>query len=493
MRNSNKNILFLFFGLFLAVTGVMAQSNLAFYPLEDHFNSSDFNPAFLYSPEKFTFSIFPFGGSSITFNNQQVIKELVKQSLHGITSDDDYKNVINSITNRSYFNQNVESILVSFTLRSRFGFFNFQIKENQNFSAAVKGELSNFIFSKNIASATIDRIQDLPSQAMHYREYSFGYSLPGHGQKFTWGIRPKIYFGKAAFFSGLYGSIQKKSSDYTLHVGGKVKLSIPMSSSSTAQDTTSAVALGGKNLMNYLLNSGNPGFGIDLGFKYRITPQLTISMSALDLGKIDWNTNLNSKIFDGEYPISKKKVNSKVYENGTEIITKNFKNYSFSDSISNIFNQYLDTTKFSGKMPVKIFGGIKYRLNQKVSISLTDRYIYLKNLNSNSFALIFDIDLNKDLSISTGYSVISNSYSNLPLAILLKKDFGQFYIGSDNILSFIIPSISDFAGFTFGTCFYIFRRKNSSGSKSVDFPFYRAKNPRRDQKTGLILKESIDL
>jgi len=468
----------------ILLIGIMgkAQPNMALYPFDGHFNSSGFNPAFLYSREKFTFSMIPFGGISIGYNNQEVIKDLVTGTLQGITSDEDYKKVLKSITDRTSFNQDIESILLTFTLRSSLGFFNFQIKENQSFSVAAKGELTSFVFNTNIQSATINRIQNLPAQAMHYREYSLGYSLPSRNRKFTAGIRPKIYYGKAAFFSGLSGLIQRDSSDYFLKAGGKVKLSIPMTQTYSNGKYESTLSLSGKNTMNYVLNRGNPGFGIDLGFNYSITPDLSLSMSVLDLGKIEWKSNLNSKVFEGEYPIPSQKVTPNVTG---DIITKNI-TYAFSDSISNIFGQSIDSTEFSNSMPVTIYAGIKHQINPRLNISLIDRYVYLKNMNYNSMSFMVGYDINKELSVSTGYCVISNSYANLPLAFLYKMDFGQMYIGTDNLLSFIIPSASDFAGISFGTCFYLFKNYDSRNSISGDYPFYKPKKPRRNPTTGLI-------
>ena len=137
-------------------------------------------------------------------------------------------------------------------------------------------------------------------------------------------------------------------------------------------------------------------------------------------------------------------------------------------------------------MPVTIYAGIKHQINPRLNISLIDRYVYLKNMNYNSMSFMVGYDINKELSVSTGYCVISNSYANLPLAFLYKMDFGQMYIGTDNLLSFIIPSASDFAGISFGTCFYLFKNFDSKNSISGDYPFYKPKNPRRNPKTGLI-------
>ena len=101
----------------ILLIGLMCKSqpNMALYPLEEHFNSSGFNPAFLYSREKYTFSMIPFGGTSIGYNNQEVIKDLVTGTLKGITSDDDYKKGFKSITDRTSFNQDIESCFYDFS------------------------------------------------------------------------------------------------------------------------------------------------------------------------------------------------------------------------------------------------------------------------------------------------------------------------------------------------------------------------------------------
>ena len=485
----NKRI-YLFLALIvLAVLGSKAQPNLAFYPLEEQFNAASFNPAFLHSKEKFSFSIFPFGGTSIGYNNQQIIKSLVKQTLSGISSDDDYKKVLQSLTDRSTFTQDLESTLLTFTARLKSGNFNFRIKEIENFSTSLKGQLTSFIFNNDIQSAVIGQIQDLPAQAMHYREYSLGYSLPFRNHKFSAGIRAKIYFGKAAIVSGLSGSIHTISNNYILRAGGKINLSIPMAQTSQNGESTTTLSLSGSNTMDYLMKSGNTGFGADLGIKYTINPNLVFSLSVIDLGRIDWKTNLNSKVFDGEYSISKRNISSNMSGNGTETITKNFRNSSFADSIPNIFRQTFDTTRFTTSLPVNIYAGIKYRISPKITINLVDRYMLLKKLNYNSFAFMASFEMNKILSVSTGYATISKSYANVPLAILFHEDWGQMFVGTENLLAFIIPSHSDFAGISFGTCFYLFKNRNLSKSLSDDYPFYRQKSPRRNQNSGLIVKE----
>jgi len=487
---SKRKLVFLAFMLVMVILG-RAQSSLALYSFEDQFYSSNFNPAFLTSPNKFTLSIFPLGGTSIGYNNQRIIQQMVSKILSGSISDKDYKDILKSLDERSSFNQNAESSLLSFTYRSNIGFFNFRIKENESFSAIIRGDFTDFIIKPGIQSAVINQIQNVPAQVMHYREYSLGYALPSNGHKFSAGIRAKLYFGKASFFSGISGSIFHDQSDkYVLNTWGKTNISIPVLKIFNSDGTLNTDSVLNKTkTINYLMNSGNPGVGVDLGINYRINSDLTFSMSIIDLGKIYWKSNLNSKSFNGEYTFETGSVKPDFTDAGIPTITKTNGKGSFIDSISTIFDLKIDSSTFSKPLPVTIYTSLKYQLNPSLKICLVDRYVILKNMNYNSYSLTASYNVNKKLSVSTGYAIIGNSYFNIPLAFLLKKDFGQIYIGTDNLAGLFLPSISEYASFTFGTCFYLFRKRNLSKTTTKELPFYHPRKILKYQNNGLILKE----
>ena len=76
--NGKHLILMLLLALVLIFKG-KAQTNMSFYPIENQFNSSSYNPAFLTSDAQFTFSIFPLAGTNIGFkqskgNSKSVLK-----------------------------------------------------------------------------------------------------------------------------------------------------------------------------------------------------------------------------------------------------------------------------------------------------------------------------------------------------------------------------------------------------------------------------------
>lgn len=477
---------------FLTLSPAKAQMNIAFYPLEEQFNAYSFNPAFLNPQNRFTFSIFPLAGIGIGYNNQEAVKQLVTKFLQGNTTDQDYRDLLQSLANRSTFNQTLETTLLTFSYKSSLGNFNFRIRENENFSIAMKGNLTNFVFKDGIQQAEVGVPQDLPAQGIHYREYSVGYSLPEKNRKFTAGIRAKLYFGKGAFSSGLSGIIKKDAANYLLHASGKILISVPeVNSVNPDGSVNSASYFGGSKTFAYLMNRGNTGVGIDLGFKYEPTPDLSFSASVTDVGKINWKTNLNSKNLSGEYPISESTVTSFNSTSGRVFITKINGNGAIADSITNLFAIDYDHSPFTLRMPVSIYSGIKYRLSPSVNLNFTNRYLVLKNMNYNSLAVTSDVEVSRHLSVNAGYAMISNSWFNIPVAVLFKSEFGQIYAGTDNLAAFFAPSVSEFAGFSFGMCFNLFRKNETPENYSKYFPFFKHRRIRSDSN-GLLIGESAD-
>ncbi len=489
-RQESKRVLLILTLLSVIIFKSKAQSNMTFYSIENHFNSSAYNPSFLTSDAQFTFSIFPLAGTNLGFNNQKEIQDLMSKLLSGINKDTEYVDILKSMVNRPTFNQKFECELLTFTYRSHFGFLNFRIMENVAFSASIKGPVSEFMILPEIQNVVVDQAQNVPAQIMHYREYSVAYSMPHENRKLSAGIRAKLYFGKSVFSSEISGAIRNTEGTYALKTWGKGYTSMPEEKSINADGTITSIP-GVSSIGSYIMNSGNPGVGVDLGFKYKITPKLSVSMSVIDLGKIFWKTNLNSKIFDGEYKFKDTSITHRLI-NGVETITKTSDSVSFTNSFSNVFQLTNVGSRFSTSLPVTVFGGLNYQIKPTVKISLVDRFIRLKDMNHNSFSILANFDVSKKLTVNTGYSIIGHAFNNIPLALLFNRDFGQIYIGTDNLLAFVVPSISQFSGITFGTCFYLFRKRKLYDSPTEEVPFYKPKKVKKVRSDGRILKEYTD-
>ena len=489
----NKYLLLIMIMLSAFLFQGKAQTGMAFYPIESQFNSSGFNPAFLTSEGQFTFSIFPLAGSNVGYNNQKEIQSLVNKLLSGINKDTEYIDLVKSMVDKPTYSQKLETDLLSFTYRTKDGFFNFRVAENASFSASVQGPVSLFTIKPEVKSLVVGQVQTVPALIMHYREYSVAYSTPANHKKLSAGIRAKLYFGKAAFSSGISGSVEDVAGNYYLRMKGLGKMSIPESSLQSSDGSiVTTPSLSGTSVPKYLMNSGNPGFGVDLGIKYKISPKFSFTMSIIDLGKINWKNNLNSKNFSGEYLLKGSSVRP-ITENGVYKIYKTSDSISFTEKITSLFKVFPNSSRFSTRMPATFYAGLNYQVNPAIKINLTERFIQLKTMNLNSFSLTANFELNKKFTINSGFAAIGNLYDNMPLAILYNPDFGQIYLGTDNFLSFLKPSISEYSSLSFGICFYLFRKRNLYDPPTEDYPYHRPKKVKKVKNSGRIMQEYDEL
>ena len=466
-----------------------SQTGFEFYPLENQYNSSSYNPAFLSSIGQFTFSVFPFAGTSLGYNNQNEVQQLVKKLISGTNKEVEYIDLAKIMVDRPTYNQRLENELLSFTYRAKDGFWNFRISENAFFSASVNGPVSLFMIKPEVKSVAVGLIQKVPALILHYREYSVGYSTPEDHRNLSLGIRAKLYYGKAAFSSGISGSVNELGGTYYLKMIGTGKMSMPESNTMNDDGSiTTTPSLSGSSVGKYLMNSGNPGFGIDLGAKYQFTSKFSASASIIDLGAINWKKNLNSKNFNGDFFFKSWSIQPSV-ENGIRMITKTADSISFTDDVSSLFKVKPSNRPFSTPMPVTFYAGLNYTLTPMVQLNLTDRFIRIKRMNHNSFSMTANIELSKRFTLNTGFATIGNAYDNIPLALLYNPDFGQIYFGTDNLLSLIAPESSEYTGFSFGMCFYIFRKRDLYEKPTDDFPYRRPKKVKKVENTGRIQQE----
>jgi len=465
------------------------QTALEFYPIENQYNSYKYNPAFLSSEGQFTLSIFPFAGISLGYNNQQEIQQLVKKLLSGLNQDEEYIDLVKIMVDRPTYNQRLESELLSFTYRAKEGFWNFRVSDIASFSASLQGPVSLFMIKPEVRSVEIGKVQNVPALIIHYREYSIGYSFPNYHKSLSLGFRAKLYYGKSVFSSSISGSVKELGGTYYLKMNGTGRMSVPETSSQNSNGTiTTTPSLAGSSIQEYMMNSGNPGFGIDLGAKYRFTPKISASLSIIDLGAINWKTNLNSKNFDGNFLFKSWSVQPSEL-NGVKILSKTADSISFTDNVSSLFTVKPSNSTFSTPMPTSFYAGLNYQINPAIKLNLTERFVRIKSLNHNSFSLTANFDLSKRFTLNTGFAAIGNAYNNIPVALLFKPDFGQIYVGTDNLLSVLAPESSEFVGFSFGMCLYIFRKRDLYKSPTDDFPYHRPKKVKKVQNSGRIQQE----
>lgn len=461
--------------IFLLAQGGQAQSNLVFYNSNDQFNAPNLNPAFLISQKKFILSFFPVSGMSVGYNNQKVINDMIFNVLQGNQSTDQFKELFRSMLNLGLFYQRMEVPLFNFGYNSDNGSFNFRIKDNMRLMTDLKGEISNFLANDNSLSVTLDKPQTFPIHAMYYREYSLGYAKEIIKNALSIGFRAKAYFGKFSLISNVQGLASLSTdNNYYFQTSNQLELSFP---SEIKQDNngnlTSINAENNFSIGNFLFNSNNLGFGFDIGFDYQISSDFKFSGSVIDIGKINWKSNLNSMDYIGKYQFPSEYINFAESDAQRLVRTEDYP--ASTEDIPELFKINVNPSAYTTTMPMTIFTAFEYWVNSELKFGIVNRYISLKDLSYNCIQVNGEFNLKKNLKLISGYGIQGNSFVNVPLAILYNLTGGQFFIGTDNCLSYLIPKLSDYSGVSFGATIFLFNR-NKDNKRTIDYlPFFEWK------------------
>lgn len=447
-----------------------AQSNLAMFNSGNQSISSDYNPAKLLGQEQYSLGVFPFAGMNVAYNNQAVINRMLRNVLRGDTTQSAYRDVFKGLVSHGLFTQRFETSLFQFGYNHRVGSFHFRVRDVEQMMIDFKGNFTDFILNQSATTLFLNQSQFLPATALHYREYSLAFARELVEKRLSVGVRAKLYFGKAAFVSDIYGALNLKNDTFRLNTTGMLKLSAPVRTVINDREVLQPFETNPDfSVSGYLFNSKNPGTGLDLGIVYTPNEQVSISASLLDLGIIHWKTDLQALLLKGEIALD----DDLVSVSGTNAITKG---PGFAEEVEDNFDLFkVDSAsqRFSTPLPVHIYAGIQYKHNANLSFGIVNRYIYLKNLAQNSLMFSVNYLFSEKVSLNTGYSVIGNSYFNIPFGLVYTWESGHSFIGTDNLFSLLLPSLSDFTGIAFGTSFYLFRKKIKYRKAQEYLPFYR--------------------
>lgn len=150
------------------------------------------------------------------------------------------------------------------------------------FNLAVYGNAGSHKFDDNTAD-----FSNLNIDAIHYREYSIGYSYK-YNDQWSFGLTAKYLYGMER--------VQTKNSSLKLHTD---PINYALTTSGSFLVNTSGVSgmlSGGEDIHSdaktYLLGLKNTGFGADIGVAYKPIEKLRVEFSANDIGYIKWKTDV---------------------------------------------------------------------------------------------------------------------------------------------------------------------------------------------------------
>jgi len=274
---------------------------------------------------------------------------------------------------------------------------------------------------------------------------------------------------KTSLIQTMYFGVNKKANNQ-LNVGYRIKLYSGIANAESVGNSGTYYATEGQNnyylhhfnaidisghssgfnkaaTSNYYLKkflfSGNYGPGIDLGFTYKYSDNLTFSGSLLDLGFIYYTTDINGYKIKGSYN----------YEGATLV----FPETGFIDYWKAIKKEFKDKLKsekdnhdYLSVRPVTLYASMKYGLGN-LSKQSCENFLNLKQAHTSFLGLtgfaqyqpvkihvgisaFFEKKWSKSFYTKLNYTVDNFSYSSIGAGLALNLGRLQLYVSGDNLL-----------------------------------------------------------
>lgn len=331
--------------------------------------------------------------------------------------------------------------------RHRSDYFTFNITERAVAYQIVPGDLAGMAVYGNgpFIGETVP-FNGLRTGAYHLREYALGYSRK-LDPYLAVGIRAKLMFGKAGASTGRSRLSVRTADDnfgLVLNADYTVNSSFPYTINFGQDSIPDGIEFDPEDLdpVQYMLNRGNPGLGVDLGLIYRYNEKTTLSASLLDVGILRWRTDLNNITGTGDYAYDGADLTS-------QLVSADFLEEAI-DSILSSLDVVASEEPYSYVLPAQLFLGGSYQYSETFSFGVVNRNVLFRSKLHSSFTLSATAGLANRFLATLSWSYLNNSLKNVGVGIAYHGNGFQLHAVTDNLLGYLYPFNTRNIGIRFG-------------------------------------------
>lgn len=430
----NKIIISIFATLF--ATTLLGQTSMSFYHLgRTTFQNTSLNPAWV--PEGRLFIGLPaLSGIHVHLNNKLSYSEVfTKENTGSVELDKDkiLTNLQSQNLTSAHLNVSLFHVGVKLPAGAFISFF-----ANERLEADVLYPKKLLEFGLNGSDGFLDdevKIGNTGLVASHFREIGIGYAYSMTGQV-DFGIRLKYLmgFGNASVPGGVKANVTSNANFYEVDVELE-----------NAQLRTAGLDIykGDEgDIGSHLVSSGNTGFAIDIGGEYKLNRYYSIAGSILDLGWINWKTNVvNQTLNDTTFRYS-----------GIDLDGASDLVEALKDSLFDRFTVTETNETYKTWLPVRAYGSWIYHYDKSMDFygSVGARLIQgqLKFLYGGGITRKFG----RIATLSATALKMPQQFINVGAAFAVNGGPIQFYMAADQVINFSAPDFKAF-DFRFGINF----------------------------------------
>ena len=403
---------FLVIALIMASITSFGQIYTSFYNFEHVNQNLLINPA---NPHPYRFVIGLPGASGISVHvNNSIFR--AGNILNDNTLNENIEEIIANMPDRGRLNfyENVDLVYAGFGLKH--GYVSFGIQQEATLNTIIPKQLLSFLYYGNVNNPDNGinfQAKDFNTEALIQVNYHIGYQHYLLDSALIVGGRFKYISGTGhAHFQRFNAELQADFFEW------KVNTDILIETS------------GYQYIDNFefnpleLFNSGNNGYGIDLGATY-LLPKMKISASVLNIGSITWKQDLKMYQSQGSFTYD----GAFVDENNQEL--------SFDDVLDSLEAElgFKEITPYSykTKLPMHIMASYEYQVHPKHAFALTYQGSVWSGSLYNNFGINYIGRYARRFNLLVGYSRLAGGLNNVALGLSAAAGPVQLYLMCDNV------------------------------------------------------------
>ena len=460
----------LLFGVifFAGVATISAQESTTLQFMKEVPQSDLHNPALHNNSSSVVVGLPGLSGLYCDFNSGFAVNDLIHKGT-GALSDSlvlDINGFHNSLKKTNTLEQHLSIPLFYLGIRNKKSFYSLGISDN---AVAQFSFAKSFVtFLKDGNSPYMGKIFDLGNigvKAFYYREFVLGYSNELISDKLTVGLKAKLLYGKFALQTERLNQNVETAPDgsyLNLKSDMKINLSAPVTLEYDSDGYYSGMNSDNLKAKDYMLEKGNVGVAFDLGAVYKLTPQITLTGSIVDIGRISFKSNVHNLNhvstyrWDGiDFSQSVGDTAAVGYVRPSDLVDDEME--KLKNSFKPQKNEF-NSDAFDLSIPMKIYFGGTYKINDVLDIGLLNRLYKNGDFSQNTLTISANALFGDFFSLTGSYSMIGGSYDNLGLGMAVRLGFAQLYLVNDNILALADPAKAEYTNIRFGLNF-LFGRK----------------------------------
>jgi hypothetical protein len=343
--------------------------------------------------------------------------------------------------------------------------FGFKIKKNY-FSLNITPKVDvNFGYNKNLLGFIIKGNGDFVGKTMYfdgtgfdisaYNEIGLGYAREVN-EKLSLGGRLKLLTG-IGNVSGNFDGVSLYTDEDDFSITANSTFTINQYGKHLINDSV-AQAWGAPTI-----NPSSLGAGIDFGAAYKVSDELNVFASVVDLGYLSWKDygeqlyNDGASFTFGGFPFHKIQSNDSTEG---DFFTE------LADSLNDIFSLKKERTSYTTSLKTKIFAGANYKINKYFD---ADGIIHGRFFGSKFYPSVMlgvGANVGSWFRLKLSYAATNGSYDNIGAAAVFNLGAFQIYGAMDNLYG--ITQV-DYA-------------KNITGSFGINFVFRKDKDEKKIKK-----------